>query len=228
MLTNLATLTRHANRVGSFVPRDGKYIAMACRDYGARFVDADVAALMDGELFDEVADLGCGGAERLIGLVRARPGVRGLGIDMDIEAVKLAQEGIDAAGLQDRIRISQADLCEIAPDPEFARTDMLLCFFLGHDFWPRPRCVDTLRRIRRAFPRARRFLLCDTFRADLPPSRIAPIFTLGFELTHAIMGQYVPAREEWLSVFDDAGWTCVGEREVGIPFSCVFDLRPMT
>jgi hypothetical protein len=53
-----------------------------------------------------------------------------------------------------------------------------------------------------------------------------PIFTLGFELTHAVMGQYIPLESEWLEVFDEAGWDCANAREVGIPFSKIFDLRP--
>ena len=111
------------------------------------------------------------------------------------------------------------------PSPEFSQVDVIFCFFMGHDLWPRANCLSTLRGIRSVFPRAKRFLLCDTYRSDLLPSDETPIFTLGFELTHAAMGQYIPGLSEWMDLFQEAGWTCVDRRDVGIPFSAIFDLR---
>lgn len=80
---------------------------------------------------------------------------------------------------------------------------------MGHDFWPRDRCVDNLRRLRRSFPRVQRFFLCDTVRIllDNPDSRYAvqegamPIFTLGFEIGHALMGVTLPTAEDWGGCF---------------------------
>ena len=41
------------------------------------------------------------------------------------------------------------------------------------------------------------------------------------------MGVYLPAREEWLGAFADAGWELVRAIDVAAPPGCVlFDLRP--
>jgi hypothetical protein len=103
--------------------------------------------------------------------------------------------------------------------------DVIFSFFIGHDLWPRADCLLTLARLRSAFPGARRFLLADTYRSDLPPADEAPIFTLAFETTHAVMGQYVPSLQEWDALFSESVWTCVGQRALDIPFSVIFDLR---
>ena len=52
-----------------------------------------------------------------------------------------------------------------------------------------------------------------------------PIFTLGFEVTHAAMGQSVPSHQDWLDLFEETAWTLGDEYPIGIPFSCIFDLR---
>lgn len=207
------------------VGRDGAYIAKAGRDYGAQFVDAYFTDMLYQMPFRVAADLGCGSAMRLINLARQNPELRGIGIDINDGAVKLAQDAITAANLQNRLTVVRADAGRLQARPEFAEVEVLFCFFMAHDLWPRANCLQVLQQIRSVFPRLKRFLLSDTYRADLPASRQVPIFTLGFEVTHAVMGQYIPSVAEWMDLFAEAGWTCVERRELGIPFSAIFDLR---
>ncbi len=222
---NLSDLVK--NGKGSFdsVGRDGRYIAKAGRDYGAQFVDADFTDMLYQMPFKAAADFGCGSAFRLIDLARKNPAFRAMGIDINEGAVKLAQEAIAAANLQDRLTVLRADVNKLEARPEFAEVEALFSFFMGHDLWPRENCLNVLRRLRAVFPAAKRFLLSDTFRSDVPPSRHVPIFTLGFEVSHAVMGQYIPSAEEWMELFAEAGWHCVARRDLGIPFSAIFDLR---
>jgi hypothetical protein len=39
------------------------------------------------------------------------------------------------------------------------------------------------------------------------------------------MRQYIPTVDEWMEVIAESGWTCERRRELGIPFSCIFELR---
>lgn len=222
---NLSDLVK--NGKGSFdtVGRDGGYIAKAGRDYGAQFVDAYFTDMLYQMPFKVAADLGCGSAMRLINLAKQNPEFRGIGIDINEGAVKLAREAIAAANLQNRLAMVRADVGRLEARPEFADVEVLFCFFMGHDLWPRENCLKVLQHIRSVFPRVKRFLLSDTYRSDLPASRHVPIFTLGFEVTHAVMGQYIPSVAEWMDLFDEAGWECVERRDLGIPFSSIFDLR---
>lgn len=230
MLQNLASLVMLENRPTdsddrTFVQRDGKYIAMAGRDYGAQFVDAHFDSVLNEQPFTVAADLGCGSAGRLIELALKYPEFRGVGVDVNAQAVMYAQENVKKAGLENRVTVVEGNVVQLGSRPEFADVTVLFCFFMGHDLWPRARCKKILQNLPLAFPSVQRFLLSDTYRSDTQPSPIIPTFTLGFEFTHAVMGQYIPTEGEWLELFDEAGWRCAGSRKIDIPFSAIFDLR---
>jgi len=227
LLHNLATIVKTNSCTMDGIGRDGKYIAMAGRDYGAQFVDPHFTAAMAEVPFTVAADLGCGSAERLIGLAKARPEFRGVGVEVNKGAVDLARRSVQHAGLQDRVKVVHFDVKNLVYQPEFEDVEVLFCFFMGHDLWPRPNCLKAFRSIRSAFPSLKRFLFCDTYRSDVAPPGDVPIFTLGFEFTHALMGQYIPSLDEWEDLFGEAGWSNAGRRDISIPYSSIFDLRPV-
>ena len=226
LLQNLASIVKEHDTTTDGIGRDGKYIAMAGRDYGAHFVDPHFTEAMDEVPFTVAADLGCGSAERLLGLARARPDFRGVGVEVNKGAVDLARRNIKAAGMADRVQVVHFDVKNLAYQPEFEDVEVLFCFFMGHDLWPRPNCLRAFKSIRQAFPNLKRFLFSDTYRSDLPLDQEMPIFTLGFEFTHDLMGQYIPSVAEWEDLFGEAGWDFRGKRDLSIPYSAIFDLRP--
>jgi hypothetical protein len=231
LLEHLAELCYLRNRPAdpddrAFVRRQGKHIALAGLDYGARFVDPYFNAMLDDEPFHVIADLGCGSAGRLIDIVRARPHVRGLGVELNEDAVKLAQENVRDAGLEPRLCIVGGDVTQLTSRQDFQDVDLLCSFFMGHDLWPRARCRRILSDLQTVFPSMKRFLLCDTHRYDVESTEEMPTFVMAFELTHAVMGQSIPSQAEWLDLFADVGLACVKAQPVGIPFSTIFDVRP--
>ncbi|MDJ1177500.1 class I SAM-dependent methyltransferase [Roseofilum sp. BLCC_M91] len=226
MLQNLASITKNENRHDDFINRDGKYIALGGRDYGQQFVDDYFQTLMQDFPYHCIADLGCGSGAKLIDIVTKNPTLRAIGLDVNPGAVKTAQMAVQTAQLQTNIKIIEADISQLQPQPDFEEVDVVFSFFNGHDLWPRHKCLKFLQNLYIAFPKIKRFLLCDTYRSDVVPSANIPIFTLGFEFTHGVMGQYIPSLTEWLDLFADSGWNCVEHREIGIPFSAIFDLRP--
>lgn len=231
LLQNLADFAKRSNRPPSnhdpsFVRRSLNHIAMAGRDYGYHFVDRYFEELINEQPIFFACDLGCGSADRLLKTVKKHPRARGIGIDINKEILALAEDRIKAESLQERVIVIAEDIKNLSPRREFTDVDLLFSFFLGHDLWPRARCKEVLERLFTNFPRVQRFLFCDTYRSDTLPSPYLPTFTLGFELTHAVMGQYIPSEAEWLTLFEETGWDCFGKLEVGIPFSAIFDLRP--
>jgi phenylpyruvate C(3)-methyltransferase len=225
MLSSAARLCKDAMAGVATGMRDGASIARAGMDYGAQFVDPFFDEVLDGRDFANVADLGCGSARRLIRLAASRPGGRYLGIELDAGAVDVARQAVRQAELEDRIEIVHADIAWLDPD-RFPGFDLVFSFFLGHDLWPRENCVQALNRIRRAFPDARALLLGDTYRSDRLTQADTPIFTLGFEYTHALMGQYIPSVQEWRSTFAESDWTLLDVHELEIPYSAIFELWP--
>lgn len=132
------------------------------------------------------------------------PKTTGIGIDIAGSVLKVAAAKTSKRGFGDRLSFMEGDARKVSYRDEFAQVDLLTCFMIGHDFWPRDNCVATLQRFRKAFPEARRFLLGDATRIllDNAGSKYAvtkdnvPVFTLGLEFSHAMMDVYSPTMEE--------------------------------
>ncbi len=226
MITNIAHLLDQKNRGENFYKRDGAAIALSGKDYGKMFVDAHVTALLDAFPFKKIADLGCGSANRLLEITKSR-NCQGIGIEIDLGGVNVARDAVAKAGRSDSVQIFQGDVSQLTPQNEFKDVDLLSSFFMGHDLWPRERCVEIFKNFRLVFPNLKYFMFCDTYRSDLASDEKAPIFTLGFEVFHALMGQYIPSLSEWNDLFSEAGWKKVKEVATDIPFTHIFFLEPL-
>ncbi|KAI9793814.1 MAG: hypothetical protein M1835_006972 [Candelina submexicana] len=236
LFARMQYVLRNENRTGTFYRRDPVAIAYACRDINRQHFDPAFWAAMD-ELdykFHSVVDLGCGSGERLVRLLDRYPGISGIGIDLAGPAISVAAAGAQEHGFGDSLSFTEGDVREISYRDEFAQVDLLTCFMMGHDFWPREKCVATLQRLRKAFPKARRFLLGDATRILLDSARSkhaitednVPVFTLGFEFGHAMMGVYLPTIEEWEGVFAEGGWRCVRRHLIeSLSLSVIFELE---
>ena len=227
LFTAMPTVLRNENRVGSFYRRNASAIAFACRDINQVSFDPVFWRAVEGLDFTPqvVADLGCGSGGRLVQIAERFPGMRGVGVDISPAALRDAEEYARATGNGDRLTFVAGDSTALEPSPEFAEVDLLTSFLMGHDMWPRDECVASLRRLREAFPNVRRFLIGDTARTVGIPERQLPVFTLGFELAHDLMGAYLPTLDEWADVFADGGWTCVQVHQVEVPVaSVIFEL----
>ncbi|GAB2855067.1 hypothetical protein GCM10022221_63230 [Actinocorallia aurea] len=220
-------VARRDQRDGAFYSRDMRAVAVGSHLIGDTAVEGLYDTLLDEREFGTLADLGCGSGRRLIRVAGDRPGVRGIGVDIAPAAVKLAARSVEDAALADRITVCEADVLDLPEIPGGEQVDVITCSFMGHDFWPHDSCVRTLRGLRRAFPNAGRLLLCDVARSTGRPGPDTPIFTLGFELVHALMGVYLPTRDEWLEAFAASGWRCVAAHDVTAPPGGVmFELEP--
>ncbi|MFY1671023.1 class I SAM-dependent methyltransferase [Plantactinospora sp. WMMB334] len=205
--------------------RDSRAISVACRSIARNFFDPPLRDLLDGLDFTTVADLGCGSGDRIIMLAGQRPDLRAIGVDIAQGALAVAREAVQAANLEARITLTRDDVLSMSPRPEYADVDLVTCFLMGHDFWPRDNCVKTLQQLRETFPNLRSLVLGDTCRSVGVEGPDLPMFTLGFETVHAVMDQYLPTLDEWYSVIEDSGWRLADERLIDLPaFSFIFRL----
>jgi amino acid adenylation domain-containing protein len=227
LLRTGGTVARNRNRTGRFIRRDAKTISIGTGDFGARFIDPVFEAAYAGHPYRCVADLGCGGGSRLIQALRANPEATAVGVDYAPAAVELARERLAAAGFANRAVVIEADVHYLPAHPAFADVDFLTSFLMGHDLWPRERCVTVLENFRTVFPAVRSFALCDTYRSEAVPSLDLPILTLGFEYVHRLMGQYIPTLAEWYEVFGSTCWRVDREHDLLLPpYSKIFHLVP--
>ena len=231
---------RNENRTGNFYQRDPAAIAYACRELNRQFYDQVFWAVMEGldYKFHSVVDLGCGSGERLMQILDRYHEITAIGIDVAGPAIRFAEAEAQKRGFGDRLSFIVGDAREIEYRDEFAQIDLLTSFLMGHDFWPRENCIATLRKLRKIFPKVRRFLLGDETRGLLhsagskpPIAQVTgdnvPIFALGLEFGHVLMNVYIPTMEEWYGVFAEGGWRCVKGHELQRPaFAVIFELEP--
>lgn len=236
LFSRMQYVLRNENRIGTFYHRDSAAIAYACRDINRQHFDPVFWAAMDGLNYKihTVVDLGSGAGERLMQILGRYPGTTGIGIDLAEPALKLAAAESLERGFEGRLSFYEGDACGMTYRDEFAQVDLLTCFLMGHDFWPRHNCIPALQRLRKAFPKVRSFFLGDTTRVLLDCARSkhavtednVPIFTLGFEVGHALMGVYLPTMEDWEEVFAEGGWRCVKKHLVQSSYlSVIFELE---
>ncbi|GAB2886959.1 class I SAM-dependent methyltransferase [Streptomyces mayteni] len=227
LLTTLPVKVVNSLRQGGFVRRDARAISVACRNITQTFFDPPLRDMIDGLEMDAVADLGCGGGERLLMLAALKPEARLIGVDMSTSAITVAREAAREAGVQDRVTLTQDDLVTMGPRPEYAKVDTVTCFLMGHDLWPRQNCVRTLRRLRTVFPDVRNLILGDTCRSTGLDGPEHPLFTLGFETVHSVMGQLLPTIDEWSTAIEEGGWRIADRRLLDVPaFSFIDRLTP--
>jgi phenylpyruvate C(3)-methyltransferase len=227
LFTDLTTLVRIDERADRQMRRDSRAISVACRSIARTFFDPPLRNLLDGIDFTTVADLGCGSGDRIIMLAEQRPAIRALGVDIALGALAVAGEAVQEAKLEERITLIQDDVLNMSPRSEYADVDLVTCFLMGHDFWPRDNCVKTLQHLREIFPNLRNLILGDTCRSVGVAGPDLPMFTLGFETVHALMDQYLPTLDEWYSVIDESGWRRADQRLIDLPaFSFIFHLTP--
>ncbi|WP_335936524.1 class I SAM-dependent methyltransferase [Streptomyces sp. PTD5-9] len=210
LFQQIPRVLRNENRHDDYYRRDPAAIAFACREidevtYAPTFWNA-VENLDFG--FTRVADLGCGSGGRLMDVLRRFPGATGIGVDIAAPSLDVARKEAAEAGLADRTEFVRGDVLGLEPHAGFAEVELVTCFMMGHDFWPREQCVATLRRLREVFPAARRLLIGDATRTAIPDTEL-PVFTLGFELGHDLMGTFLPTIEDWESVFEEGGWRLI-------------------
>jgi phenylpyruvate C(3)-methyltransferase len=217
LFATMPELVRDANRAGDFVRRDYRAIGLAAKDAGARFVDPPFYRLVEDRGLVRGADLGCGSGGRLIELARRDPRFRGVGVDVADGALALAGEAVAAAGLADRLSVVRDDATGLGHRPEYRDVEFVSMFMMGHDLWPRPDCLASLKMLGDAFPAATDLVICDTYRSELAPGEPHPVFTLGFETAHAVMGQEIPTLAEWGEVLDEAGWHMADVIEFELP-----------
>jgi SAM-dependent methyltransferase len=87
-----------------------------------------LVAFLAADLPGQVADIGCGWAELLLRVVAAAPDCRGVGVDLDADAIRHGQSLAQQRGLADRVSLLAADALSAAP----AQSDAVICIGSTH------------------------------------------------------------------------------------------------
>lgn len=177
--------------------------------------------------FRNVLDLGCGDGTFLRALCESRPEVTGCGIDIAPEAIAEGREKAERAGLANRLHLFVEDISKLdrAPDP-LRRVDMATTFFVLHEllFWGPDRVIDFLRSFRTIFPGVP-LIVFEVVRPTPEEMRRRPGMAIHYFLYHDLTHQKPVSRNEWVRLFQAAGFSSVAERHLGLVRTVIFTLR---
>ncbi|MFD0886455.1 hypothetical protein ACFQ08_18075 [Streptosporangium algeriense] len=214
----------------SDIHREESMVALGSAQCDQAMFAALLDEVLDDVEFGTIADLGSGNSARVSRVVAQRPGTRGMGIDISEPATLMARRDIAAAGLQDRVQAVQADVLDVLDRQRqleiTGEVDTVMSFFLLHDLLADPKTrADIMPRMREAFPNARRFVLGDTMLRDrIDHESMQPIFSVGFELAHAMMGIPLHTRSTYDRLFTDAGLRIARVEPFATPHSWLYVL----
>lgn len=215
VLAALGDFSTGAQRYGSDVIRDGRWVADGSALIGRDDVSPHATAVLETIDFSHVVDLGCGNARFLIAAAN-RFGVTGVGVDLAPEACEDAEHAIAAADLSDRVIVRCGDAGDLDAIPELADADLAVAFFLLHEIFEHGRdaLMSYLRKLSTIMPRGAHMLVAEVQPASgAPDERWRPEFTL----LHAIMRQQLLTEQGWHDAFTEAGWSRHEVRELGLP-----------
>lgn len=215
VLSALGDFSTGAQRYGSDVVRDGRWVADGSALIGRDDVSPHATEVLSGIDFSHVVDLGCGNARFLIAAAN-RFGVTGVGVDLAPEACEDAGQAISAAGLSDKITVRCGDAGDLDAIPELAEADLAVAFFLLHEIFEHGRdaLMAYLRKLGSIMPRGAHMLVAEVQPASgAADEKWRPEFTL----LHAIMRQELLTAEGWHDAFVEAGWARHEVRDLGLP-----------
>jgi phenylpyruvate C(3)-methyltransferase len=230
VFSNIADITTRERAFGRDVFRNEAMVALGSGQCDhALMADTLDAAMADID-FSLIADLGSGTAARVCRVVAGRDEARGVGLDISGPATQLAEATIHNAGLAGRVHAMQADILDLIRGGSAAgpvsQVDTVMSFFLLHDLLARPETRPRiLPQLRAAFPRARTFVLADTVLRPTDGSETSlPIFSVGYQLAHALMRVPLHTKETYERLFGEAGLHIRRVLPFGVPHSWLYVL----
>lgn len=207
----------------------GNYVAIGSDEAHRRIMAKPIARILDSLPATCVADLGCGNAGRLAELLIRRPQLSGIGIDIDPGAITAAQHERAKHRLENRLELITENVFTTIsePHPELAKADLVMSYMMLHDLFNMPELDDNLfLKLRQSFPNAKYFVLADTCQVEHSDTgNQYPMFTLGFELVHAMRGIKTFPLAYYEQRFARSGLELIDRQALGVPNTYMFVLR---
>lgn len=200
------------------IPYDGGSVAKHSAEIGASFIDKHMDQIFQQlNLTNTLCDMGCGAGLRLINICR-KFGLKGIGMDIDANAVKLANHNLSQSDV-DGVEFIQQDITKI----EQKNTDVeaILFTFFTHHIEPNQRLEKLLNDYRYTFPNLKYMIIFDTVTSE-NSNDINHIFAKGFDYIHRLQGLIPRTRADYMSIFDNSRVDIIKEIQLEVDNSFVW------
>lgn len=207
----------------------GEYVAIGSDEANQGLMQDIFDRVIDGFDAKRIADLGCGNAGRLVNLLKRRPKLTGVGIDINPQAIDVAHKNITQNGLTGKIDL----VCEnvftslTEPRPELNTVELVMSFMMLHDLFNIKELKGKLfTKMKEAFPRANYFVFADTCLDEQDrDAKTMPVFTMGYELIHQMRGIQLFPVDYYREQFQKEGLELVAQHDFGVPNTYLFILK---
>jgi SAM-dependent methyltransferase len=211
---HLEDLVRKKRVYGEDLSRRPEHVARGSGDASKLLYFPIVVEMLMGRGYRSVVDFGCGDGTFLIDMAQAIPQIQAFGVDLAQEAVDSGTEKIAGHGLQDRIRLMQGDMLEMAKlGSKLQPVDAATVFFVLHELLSlsRERLIRVLRDFRRHFP-GTDLVVCEAVFHDFDELPAQPSYIAEYQLFHKISGQKLANLKTWKEIFRSAGFSSIEEK----------------
>ena len=213
VINSIAPMLTGKSRLGVDVYKNIQMSAQGSGETGMMFMFPLVKDIIRRKGFKKVLDIGCGDATFLIDLCKTNPDITAYGLDLSAEAIEDGRRNVAQHNLEDRTHLYVEDMFNLKSLAlQLEGIEVATSFFILHEFLRcgSSRVMDFLEIYRQTFPNVS-LILCDSIRhtRDQLRKRGGPLAE--FQLTHDLTGQMTITREQWKSIFAEAGFTSVEE-----------------
>ena len=224
---NLEPLLKGELRYGVDIEKDAALSAQGSGQSGKLLMFPVTRALIRDHGFKKVLDIGCGDGTFLIDLCKSDKSIMGYGLDMSQKSIDLGRKNVRENGLDDRIELFTEDMFNIhLLEDQLKAIDAATIFFVLHEMFrdETDRVIGFLRMFKKMFPSAS-LIVCEA--ARLSPEQIrkrgGPLAE--FQLSHDLTGQHTLSRDEWKSLFKQAGFNKVEETYLHVGSLVVYAIQ---
>jgi SAM-dependent methyltransferase len=210
---------------GKDVVRDGGQLGAHCATLFSFFHSPVVVEAMRGRGVSRILDIGCGGGQLVVDACLRDPSLTGIGLDIDADAVAVANDLAQSHGVADRVEFVVGDAFSPKTWPEVCFEADGLCMMSAlHEHFRNGEqaVVELLDEISAMFPKQKILLVGEPeIRHDGRENDD------DFFLIHVLTGQGMPRDPTaWLPVFEKSTLNCrrIYRRPGAGPRMCFYDL----
>jgi N-acyl-L-homoserine lactone synthetase len=220
LLDDLHDLVRGVVQFEPSRHRNDREVAGASAEIGRRMTDAHLARALTLPGVQRIADIGCGGAQRLISLCQRMPHLSAVGIDLSDACCRLADENIATAGLSERISVVHGRAEDWIAQ---AGVDVVMSVGMFHDLLNTEGAAEAfLSRVRAGLGSGGMLLIQDQLAVTADAGRS---WGPGFAMIHHLMDQALFTEEDYLRAFSAGGFRLLRRVATDIPDNWIFLLE---
>ena len=210
---NLEGLLKKQKKYGMDVNRRGEFVARGSGTVGKLLAFPVMADLIREHQYQRVLDLGCGDATFLMDLFERNPQLAGYGFDLSPDAIEAGNKNLAEKNLEQKITLFVGDMFNIDEvAQQLPQIDAATCVYVLHELVRinRQATVQMLRKFRESFPGVP-LLICEVIYHTPEALREKPGGVMEIQLFHGLSNQQLFSREEWHTLFKEAGFTNIHE-----------------